>query len=565
MPNLEPTTERLSLVRGEAASGAYPYALLVIAGERTSSYPLTREGHVLVGRSKAADICIDHASVSREHAVLSLGSALQVEDLGSSNGTRVRGQALAPETPIEIAPGEVIDLGEVLLVVQHRRLEQGLARVCSAPFFDQRVRELENEPARDAFLARFSVRGALSLQALEVIIASTLREGELVSAKGPGTFEVLLSRDLELTPSTRIEQIAQVLRRRELDVVSEMLPPLARAPSVEPGTRPGRATPRPPRELVPACVVRDPAMQTVLSLLERVAASDIGVLLLGETGTGKEVCAEFIVRASMRSERKFLRLNCAALSESLLESELFGHEKGAFTGASKERVGLLESAHGGTLFLDEVGDMPLSTQAKLLRALEAKEVLRVGATTVRRVDIRILSATNRDLRELITLGLFREDLYYRLNGISVLVPPLRERPLDIEPLAEHFLREAATNRGSTPSFSPASRAWLRAHVWPGNARELKNVVERALLLFDDGEIEPRHLAAELLPGAPSSGRGSEARGLREEVKDLERDRIERALREEGNQREAARALGISRGALVRRLDQLGLPRPRRGS
>jgi len=565
MPSPEPTTERLSHVRGEAPSEDFPYALLVIAGERTSSYPLGNEGHVLIGRSKRADICIDHASVSREHAVLAVGASLRVEDLGSSNGTRVRGQLLGPDAPVEVAPGEVIDLGEVLLVVQHRRLEQGRRRICSVPYFEERVRELAKEPDGTAFLARFVVGGALSASALEVIVASVLRDGELVTSKAPGIFEVLFLRTASVIAAARVEHVAQVLRQRELDVQSELLAPFFQAEPLAPHTRPSGTTARPAPGLASNCVVRDPAMQTVLRLLERVAASELSVLLLGETGTGKEVCAEFVVQASARRERKFLRLNCAALSESLLESELFGHEKGAFTGAVRERAGLLESAHTGTVFLDEVGDMPLSTQAKLLRVLEAKEVLRLGSTVPRRTDIRIVSATNRDLRELITQGLFREDLYYRLNGISVLVPPLRERLLDIEPLAEHFLAEVAQGRATAPTFSTASRGWLRAQPWPGNARELKNVVSRAFLLCDDARIEPHHLGVEHLPGS-ASVRPGEAKGLRDEVKELERHRIERALEAvEGNQREAARTLGISRGALLRRLDQLGLPRSRRGS
>jgi transcriptional regulator with PAS, ATPase and Fis domain len=290
------------------------------------------------------------------------------------------------------------------------------------------------------------------------------------------------------------------------------------------------------------------------------------VILLGETGVGKEMCAELVHLCSARHAHTFLRLNCAALSETLLESELFGHERGAFTGATSDKVGLLEAASGGTVFLDEVGDMPLATQIKLLRVLESKEILRLGGRAPRRIDVRVVSATNQDLEERIKQGSFREDLYYRLNGISVIVPPLRERPDDIEPLARHF----ATRRGSGPAeaaprLSEASMAWLHQQSWPGNVRELRNVIERALVLCDGPSIEPQHLDLQ------SAGREQRSkppavtseRALRDEVKELERERIEQALREvQGNQSRAAEKLGISRGALLRRLAQLGITRPR---
>jgi DNA-binding NtrC family response regulator len=266
-------------------------------------------------------------------------------------------------------------------------------------------------------------------------------------------------------------------------------------------------------------------------------------------------------------------LNCAALSEALLDDELFGHERGAFTGAVGDKPGLLEIGSGGTVFLDEIGDIPLTTQLKLLRVLEAKEVRRLGAVKARTLDVRIVAATHQDLREAITRGRFREDLFYRLDGISVIVPPLRDRPDDIEPLARHFSRRVAQPGKSPPELAPETVAWLLAHDWPGNVRELRNTMERAAVLCDDGVIRREHLqvspafaerrAASARPaGEPAA---SSSTDLRTEVKALERARIEAALASTGgNQRLAAQALGMSRGALLRRLEQLGISRRGRG-
>ena len=287
------------------------------------------------------------------------------------------------------------------------------------------------------------------------------------------------------------------------------------------------------------------------------------MILLGETGSGKEMCAELLHRASKRAKGRLLCLNCAALPESLLESELFGHERGAFTGATHDKMGLLEAADGGSVFLDELGDMPLAIQVKLLRVLEAKEVLRIGARSPRPLDVRVIAATNRDLQERITAGFFREDLFYRLNGISVIVPPLRERPADIVPLAQSFAARAARDGEPPPPLSGASLAFLRAQRWTGNVRELKNAVERALVLCDGPSIEPQHLRESVVSGSPAARPGPD--GLRAEVEALERQRIEQALRDAGgSQRRTAALLGISRGALLRRLSQYNLlgSRPR---
>jgi len=333
-------------------------------------------------------------------------------------------------------------------------------------------------------------------------------------------------------------------------------------------------------------VLNDPAMRALYAEAYRAARATISVLLLGETGVGKEVLARAIHQRSPRAGAAFVSVNCAALSESLLESELFGYERGAFTGAREAHAGLFEAAHGGTLFLDEVGEASPATQAKLLRVVEERAVMRVGARRSRPVDVRIVSATNRDPVADAESGRFRQDLYFRLGGVVLTLPPLRERPSDIEPLARAFA--AATCRQlerSDVTFAAEVLAQLQAYAWPGNVRELRNAVERAVILAADDCIRLEQLPPALRatpprvsdPGprpAPRAGAASsdsetpapelDAEHFRAEVKALDRERIVEALeRASGNQTRAAELLGISRRTLVSRLHEFDLPRPRK--
>ena len=369
-------------------------------------------------------------------------------------------------------------------------------------------------------------------------------------------------------------------------------------------------------------VMLDPAVKQAYELITRAAATEISVLILGETGAGKEAMAETVHQRSPRNGGPFLLLNCAALSETLLESELFGHEKGAFTGATTSKAGLLESNSGGTVFLDEIGELSLGTQAKLLRVLEERSVLRVGATKPRRIDVRFVTATNRDLTREVRAGRFRGDLYYRISGVVVRIPPLRERLLEIEPLARHFLSEFCAQMGQpAPELSDLAIEALRSYEWPGNVRELKNVMERAVLLAASGAILREHVLPEptlfsdaagaggllarddmdestqvihrprefgAVPEsshrrssgrAPESVRGRSAApdsrlarntGAPESSRrdgssdDEKRDKLVRALEAcGGNQTRAAEMLGISRRTLINRLDRFKLPRPQK--
>ncbi len=319
-------------------------------------------------------------------------------------------------------------------------------------------------------------------------------------------------------------------------------------------------------------VVEDPAMRQVYELAGRVAVGDISVLLLGETGSGKDVLAEAIHRASPRAARPLLRLNCAALTEMLLESELFGYEKGAFTGAMQAKQGLLETAQGGSVFLDEVGELPPAIQAKLLRVLEDRQVMPIGGLRPRPIDVRFISATNRDLEAEVKGGRFRQDLYFRLNGVALVVPPLRERPGEIEPLAHMFLEQVCARlKVPLPPISPDAMAVMRRHSWPGNVRELKNLMDRVVLLCAGGPVTLEHLPLERMGGAPPKDNGAvvatagvSSPDLRSEVAALERQRILDALEKcAGNQTQAARLLGMPRRTLVKRLTAYEIPRPRK--
>ncbi len=302
------------------------------------------------------------------------------------------------------------------------------------------------------------------------------------------------------------------------------------------------------------------ALADTMKLCRRVAPSNATVLLLGETGTGKELTARHIHTLSERREKPFIGINCAALAETLLESELFGHEKGAFTGAVARKIGRFELADGGTLFLDEIGDISPATQVKLLRVLQEREFVRVGGTQTVACDVRVIAATNRDLAAAISAGDFREDLYYRLNVFPIQLPPLRERREDIPELVGQFIQRAAADLGvPAPALSSAASALLTSHRWPGNIRELQNVVERMVLMCDGGEILPMHLPREIAGAAQDNEAAStHEAGLR----GYERAMIVQALADNGwNQTRAAQALGISRDNLRYRVKKYGIKKP----
>ncbi|MBX7080523.1 MAG: sigma 54-interacting transcriptional regulator [Nannocystaceae bacterium] len=407
-----------------------------------SYVPLPPAGALRIGRGEDVDVRIDHESVSRRHAVLTVGPPWLIEDLGSSNGTKVAGIRLAPHVATAVAPGDPIELGTITLLLQ-----------APAP--------------RDA----------------------------------------------------------------PVRVAGRSLPASA-------------------------------------ALLPKVATSDINVLLLGETGVGKEVMARRIHEASRRADGPLVAINCGAVPENLIESELFGHEAGAFTGASKTKPGLLESAAGGTLFLDEVGELPAAAQVKLLRVLEDRKVQRVGSVTARVLDVRFVAATHRDLRVDVAAGRFRQDLYYRLSGITLAIAPLRERLGELPALVEQFVQQAAARMGTdAPAIAPATITALRAHPWPGNIRELRNVIDRAMVLCDTPMLLPSHVVLDeppSTPDAPAVAAAPSAPPAAPTPENDERARILAALQQcAGNQTRAAELLGIARKTLGLKMDALGIPRPQK--
>jgi two-component system response regulator AtoC len=309
-------------------------------------------------------------------------------------------------------------------------------------------------------------------------------------------------------------------------------------------------------DATPPLTYGDPAMVSVVSALDKVARTDATVLLLGETGTGKEVAARHLHAASSRAGRPFAAINCAALSESLLESELFGHEKGAFTGAHAQHRGRLELAEGGTFFLDEIGELRPHLQAKLLRVLQERRFERVGGSRTMTADVRWVAATNRDLRAMIQAGDFREDLYHRLSVFPISLPPLRARTQDIIPMAESLLRRAAADLGRPPlRLSDEARSLLVSAELRGNIRELKNVLERAAILSDDGVVRAQHILVD-----PPMGKTATILPIAStKMEDLERAAIMQALGEtSGNRRLAAERLGIGVRTLYDKLKRYGL-------
>src|SRR4051812_5338151 len=296
------------------------------------------------------------------------------------------------------------------------------------------------------------------------------------------------------------------------------------------------------------------AMRQALALVARVAEQNTTVLITGESGTGKEVIARAIHRASPRATKAFIGINCAAIPEALLESELFGHVRGAFTGASADKTGLFEAANGGTLLLDEIGELPVGLQAKLLRVLQESEIRRVGDQKTRKVDVRVLAATARDLDAESRAGRFREDLFYRLNVVAIELPPLRERREDIAPLARLFAARLATRFARPLSLNDGALAWLEEQEWPGNVRELENAIERAAVLSNKETLDPADFA-----DPPRTTHHAPVGTLSEAVEAAERQAISAALAAVGgNRREAAKSLGVSLRTLFYKIERYGI-------
>jgi DNA-binding NtrC family response regulator len=570
-------------------------SLLIVTESGTSTVMLPARGAVVLGRGQEADVRVDDAQLSRRHLLVTLGASPTVRDLGSMNGTRLGERRLPANEDVPIALGDTVVLGAAVITLQSTATSVRPRRIWAHGYFEARI---EEECARaDRNGQPFAVmrvrvnEGAAKdgNEPLANVLGDVLRPSDIVAVYAPGELEVLL---VDTTPADA-EAIARRVESRFFQGG------IAVETGIAHWKRDGRtpealiahagafanSRPTPPGDSATA-PLRVGAMQRLQPLIDRIASGIINVLIVGETGVGKEVTARAIHERSPRASKRLMAINCAALPEALLESELFGHERGAFTGALQAKVGLLEAAEGGTVFLDEAGEMPLAFQAKLLRVLDQREVFRVGSVTPRTIDVRFIAATNRDLAGEIARGTFRQDLYFRLNGILLAIPPLRERVEEIMPLARTFVSKACRQGGRArePKISGQAASLLEGYEWPGNVRELRNVLERAVLLCSGDEIRLEHLPGEkmvpVLPARPSmppmSSRDGDAFEFNEPPTQTslrtalpahgadDRERVLAALEEcAGNQTHAAKLLGVSRGTLIARIKEYDIPRPRK--
>ena len=540
-----------------------PTCIIVRYGRERRLVDVRDHPEVIIGRSRDATFVIDDDRVSRRHLRITCREAtLFVEDLGSKNGSTLNGRKI--EGRVALHPGDQVVAGPVQVGVYTGGAAEPIAS--EGELSTRLGAEVERAVRFKRPLAVVGVRldgppGARREAALR--LASRLRRIDFAGEYAPGEYLLVLPETTRPQAEPLAAQLADLAR--EVAGVGAAARPAA---VPDDGTTPdeligaalgeiGRTVPA--GADVAVVVAEDAAMRALFELARRAAKSDVTVLLTGETGSGKEVAAAEIHRASARAAGPYVRINCASIPETLLESELFGHEKGAFTGADKRRIGFIERAHGGTLLFDEIGELPLGMQAKLLRVLEERRVLRVGGTEEVDVDLRFVAATNRDLEREVERGAFRQDLFFRLSAMTLRVPPLRERPRDLPLLAEHFAQRAAQAAGRpavqlTEGFLQA----LARYPWPGNVRELKNVVERAVILAGGAELTVRELPERLALLAPATA-ASPLAPMRERLDGLERQALQEALNAVGgNRTHAARRLGISRRALLYKLKKYNL-------
>jgi DNA-binding NtrC family response regulator len=532
----------------------------------------------LIGRSDEVDLKLSGNSVSRRHALLRVhADAITLEDLGSSNGTIVRGERTTPHQAVSLIPGESFLIGDFVVVLRPRRSIAQTRHVWSPEYFEARVAE-QCERCRESGGAPFYVLHVEVSNGQRIdegeVIASVLKPSDVLGRLSKHEWSVLLLDPSDANANVVAGRVVLALSELGCEANARVLGYPRDGMSAGALMAKASANPDGEEEGGALAIVRSPSMVALYRQTDPIARAPLNVLILGETGVGKDVLAQSIHDRSDRRGKPFLRLNCAALAEPLLESELFGHEKGAFTGAHSSKQGLLESAAGGTVFLDEIGEFPQRLQPKLLQVLETREILSVGSVRARPIDVRFVAATNRDLEAESLAGHFRSDLYYRLAGFTAVIPPLRERREDIIPLAQEFVRRSA-EKMSVPPVRIRDDAAMRLldYPWPGNVRELRNVIERAVVLSEGRGIGPEHLPLEkmgsvLLVGR--SARGAEAGGAEIPITDLtpdeleERKRILDALTQcAGNQSKAAARLGISRSTLINRLDAYRIGRPRK--
>lgn len=581
--------------RPQPRSLTAPY-LLVIDGHSSQRWPLPESGELLIGRAEDCTLRLSDRTASRHHARLSIeGSELLLFDLGSHNGTRVLGQRVVGSRKLQ--HGDVIQICEVTLVLHAPQLQPVGHELAPISLFRQRLaEEVERSQryGRPLQLLCLQADEHADIARLTLTLTTQARLIDVISRQD-SLFFVLLP---ELTDDER-QHLVTALHQKMQQISASIRCGIASFPADGNDAEHLMLSAQAAATMAPAgsCLlaekaqrtqligehevtIADPAMQRIFALIERLARSTLPVLIHGETGTGKEIAATALHVFSKRSGR-FVAVNCAALPEALAESELFGHEKGAFTGAVSQKLGLLEQAAQGTLFLDEVGELPLLLQAKLLRALESQRIVRVGGTRELPIDVRLVTATHRDLEEEVRQGRFRQDLFFRLVAARVVLPPLRDRRREIPILLRQFLRRAASSLGAkTPSLSDGALSLLLTYNWPGNIRELRNICDYLAATSVDGVVTSEEVSGLLQSadgtkraGAPTAAATVEPasappviRNLEAELRELEQRRMSEALAAcNGVQVRAAELLGMPIRTFSYKLKQYGLTVPNRTS
>lgn len=586
------TTPKNGLSANRSGARLVPFRIQVVHGERTLRIPLT-EGEWTIGSALDADIRITHPTVSRRHARLFVtDDGVEVEDLGSSNGTRIDGDAVRGR--VLIPPGKPLLFGTAVALLESLEIQDSEIGIALTGTGAQGPESGAGKSSKALTTLAPSVLEDFTNHFLPGVLeqmAAGASSLDRVQAIGNGLFQTLPCKMVEISQDSDGKKAvvfsAERKRRRDdsdepasvvvskqgwefrvlfpVENLARAYEPLIRSSVLLAGLPVGEGekttkcvvgtranVPEPP---APATV--SPVVRKVYSSAARVAAGPISVFIHGESGTGKELLARYIHDASPRAAAPLVTLNCAALSPDLLEAELFGIEKGVATGVDP-RPGRFEQAHGGTLFLDEIGDMGEATQAKILRVLQEKEVFRLGSGIARPADVRVVSATNRDIHALLESGAFRSDLYHRIADWVVELPALRHRTEDIPNLAVHFLSSACDEAGVSPAgISKAALDVLTAASWPGNIRQLEREMSRVALFLEDGDLlDTSFLQSSLFDKVYEQGGGQSLKVL---LEDTERSAIERALAAaSGDVALAAERLDIGRSTLYRRMTALGI-------
>ena len=567
---------------GGVATGPRPQrAFLFVCGPSACSVTdLPESGEATIGRAPECVVVLEDDSVSRTHARLSITPhVVTATDLGSQNGTSINGQRITE--PRVLVPGDLIDIGVYTIVFSAERPIAFRAVVAPSELERRLDEELERSAGYGRSFGIVVIRFTTPVRnEIEAQLARTLRAIDVAAWTGPTELAVLVPELDSGGVRSAAAAIGAVFGGARVgwagcpddgaDEAALFAGARSAALASEPGTEAAARRQVQRLELTGRTIlIAEPSMIQLYALVERLAPSDVSVLVRGETGSGKDLVAAALHQRSRRRDAPFVAINCAALPEQLIESELFGHERGAFTGAAAASPGAFEAASGGTLFLDEIGELPLTAQAKLLRVVEAREVTRLGSQKARPVDVRVVAATNRDPREEITAGRFRQDLYFRLCGGLINVPPLRDRRREIPILAEAFLDEACRRLPREPmTIAGATMLELARHDWPGNIRELRQLMDYAAAAFPDAVLEPWHVGERLgtpgeAPVGPAPERGDRPmprfRPLHEEIEDLERERITVALAAtNGVQARAAALIHMPLRTFINKLKRYGI-------